>query len=60
MSQIAEPVIPKESACGGRNPSFDRLTTLSEVEGESSESDELRHSVSRVDGLCIYPSEQKK
>ena len=41
MSQFAEPVIPDESASGGRDPWFDRLTTLSEVEGESSESDEL-------------------
>ena len=29
-------VIPDESACGGRDPWFDRLTTLSEVEGVSS------------------------
>jgi hypothetical protein len=35
-SQFAEPVIPDESASGGRDPWFDRLTTLSEVEGESS------------------------
>ena len=37
MSQFAEPVIPDESTQGGRDPWFDRLTTLSEVEGESSE-----------------------
>ncbi len=29
MSQFAEPVIPDESAKGGRDPWFDRLTTLS-------------------------------
>jgi hypothetical protein len=29
-------VIPDESACGGRDPWFDRLTTLSKVEGVSS------------------------
>ncbi len=47
MSQFTELVIPDESASGGRDPWFDRLTTLSqteglttlsEVEGESSES----------------------
>jgi hypothetical protein len=50
MSQFAEPVIPDEAAKGRRDPWFDRpfdrltvlskvegLTTLSEVEGESSE-----------------------
>jgi hypothetical protein len=37
MSQFAEPVIPDESAYGGQDPWFDRLTTLSKVEGESSE-----------------------
>jgi hypothetical protein len=50
MSQFTEPVIPDESADGGRDPWFERpfdrltvlskvegLTTLSEVEGESSE-----------------------
>jgi hypothetical protein len=35
VSQFAEVVIPDESAYGGRDPWFDRLTTLSEVEGES-------------------------
>jgi hypothetical protein len=38
MSQFAEPVIPDERRLAGRDPWFDRLTTLSEVEGESSES----------------------
>jgi len=38
MSLIAEPVIPDESASGGRDP-------------ESSESDELRHSLSRLEVL---------
>jgi len=50
MSQFLESVIPDESAKGGRDPWFDGpfdrltvlskvegLTTLSEVEGESSE-----------------------
>ena len=36
------------------------LTTLSQVEGESSESDELRHSLLRGEGSCRYPAEQKK
>jgi hypothetical protein len=45
MSQFTEPVIPDERRFAGRDPWFDRLTTLSEVEGESSESDELRHSL---------------
>ena len=36
MSQFGKSVIPDESASGGRDPWFDRLTTLSEVEGESS------------------------
>jgi hypothetical protein len=36
MSQFAERVIPDESDCGGRDPWFDRLTTLSKVEGVSS------------------------
>jgi hypothetical protein len=40
-SQFAQPVIPDERRFAGRDPWFDRLTTLSEVEGESSESDEL-------------------
>jgi hypothetical protein len=44
MSQFTEPVIPDERRFAGRDPWFDRLTTLSEVEGESSESDGLRHS----------------
>jgi hypothetical protein len=35
MSQFAERVIPDESDCGGRDPWFDRLTTLSAVEGVS-------------------------
>ena len=47
MSQFAEPVIPDEAAKGGRDPWFDRLTTLSKVEGESSESDESRHGPSK-------------
>jgi len=38
MSQFTEPVIPDERRFAGRDPWFDRLTTLSEVEGESSES----------------------
>jgi len=51
VSQFAEPVIPDELRFAGRDPWFDRpfdrltvlskvegLTTLSEVEGESSES----------------------
>jgi hypothetical protein len=37
MSQFAEHVIPDERRFVGRDPWFDRLTTLSEVEGESSE-----------------------
>jgi len=37
MSQFAEPVIPDELSFAGRDPWFDRLTTLSHVEGESSE-----------------------
>jgi len=44
-SQFADAVIPDELRFAGRDPWFDRLTTLSEVEGESSESDELRHSL---------------
>ncbi len=36
MSQLAEPVIPDELRFAGRDPWFDRLTTLSKVEGESS------------------------
>jgi hypothetical protein len=36
MSQFAEPVIPDEFRLAERDPWFDRLTTLSEVEGESS------------------------
>jgi hypothetical protein len=36
MSQFAETVIPDELLFAGRDPWFDRLTTLSEVEGESS------------------------
>ncbi len=39
MSQLAEPVIPDESACGGRDP-------------ESSESDELRYSLLGVEVTC--------
>jgi hypothetical protein len=38
MSQPTEPVIPDELRFEERDPWFDRLTTLSEVEGESSES----------------------
>ena len=38
MSQFTESVIPDERRFAGRDPWFDRLTTLSEVEGESSES----------------------
>jgi hypothetical protein len=38
MSQFAEPVIPDKLRFAERDPWFDRLTTLSEVEGESSES----------------------
>jgi hypothetical protein len=38
MSQFAGTVIPDERRFAGRDPWFDRLTTLSEVEGESSES----------------------
>ena len=37
MSQFAESVIPDERRLAGRDPWFDRLTILSEVEGESSE-----------------------
>jgi hypothetical protein len=59
MSEFAEPVIPDESAYGGRDPWFDRLTTLSEVEGESSESDELRCSLRRSERLYNYPGEEK-
>ena len=36
MSQFAESVIPDELLFAGQDPWFDRLTTLSEVEGESS------------------------
>ena len=60
MSQFAEPVIPDELAYGERDPWFDRLTTLSEVEGESSECDELRHSLLRGEETCSYPSERNK
>jgi len=35
VSQYLESVIPDEFTEGGRDPWFDRLTTLSEVEGES-------------------------
>ena len=37
MSQFAEPVIPDELRFAEQDPWFDRLTTLSKVEGESSE-----------------------
>jgi hypothetical protein len=37
LSQSLSNVIPDESAGDGRDPWFDRLTTLSEVEGESRE-----------------------
>jgi hypothetical protein len=39
--------MPDESVLDGRDPWFDTLTTLSEVEQESSESDELLNSLSR-------------
>jgi hypothetical protein len=35
-SQFTEPVMPDERRLVGRDPWFDKLTTLSEVEGESS------------------------
>jgi hypothetical protein len=35
---MSQPVIPDEPAEGERDPWFDRLTTLSEIEGESSKS----------------------
>jgi hypothetical protein len=35
--EMATIVMPDESAYGGRDPWFDRLTTLSKIEGESSE-----------------------
>ena len=59
MSHFAEPVIPDELRFAGRDPRFDRLTTLSEVEGESSECDELRYSLLRGEGTCSYPEETK-
>ena len=37
VSQFSKAVIPDEHPSGGRDPWFDRLTTLSEVEGESNE-----------------------
>jgi hypothetical protein len=47
MSQFAEPVIPDELAYGERDP-------------ESSECDELRHSLLRGEETCSYPSERNK
>jgi hypothetical protein len=56
VSQLTEPVIPDELRFAERDPWFNRLTTLSEVEGESSESDALRHSLplrTMTDGTII-------
>ena|GEM_PF-3129542 len=44
MSQFTEPVIPDERRFAGRDP-------------ESSESDELRHSLLGGEGTCSYPAE---
>jgi hypothetical protein len=69
MSQFAEAVIPDELRLAERDPWFDRLTVLnkveglttpSEAEGESSESDELKHSILWGEQTCSYSVELNK
>ena len=56
VPQFAEAVIPDELRFAKRDPWLDRLTTLTEVEGECSESDALRCSLplrTMTDGTII-------